>query len=380
MADGKIVWILGAGFSRSLGAPLLQDLFTAEASKRVAEHYGLNANKDKREGPAWVARVCTAGIRNRGVENHWEHAEDFLERLELAENDKVARKILAGFMGLAGSPEDTLAQRSIADHCCDFENFKRFRADALQFLVAEVCCFLERPDLELEKWQPYLRWANELVKPWDSVLTFNYDWVPELLIESQGKDPKLEIKDPNTTSYNDRIANVYKLHGSANWIDADDTIEVGPLGSAGAVSLAQQGKLLIATPGRSKHGLTESGKLSKLWEGAAFRIAQADAIVFLGYRIPPSDAKSRSWLAERIRECEVYRKEGLDNHSKQGWTRFHTVLGSDLRHHDSVRLAGLIPSLFLVTKTALARSQRLEQWPMGAEDFLSVVNRADLFS
>ena len=37
--EPKIVWIVGAGFSRSLGAPLLADLFSRESCETVADYY-----------------------------------------------------------------------------------------------------------------------------------------------------------------------------------------------------------------------------------------------------------------------------------------------------------------------------------------------------
>lgn len=39
MTDRKIVWILGAGFSRSLGGPLLADLFSQEKRLELKERY-----------------------------------------------------------------------------------------------------------------------------------------------------------------------------------------------------------------------------------------------------------------------------------------------------------------------------------------------------
>jgi hypothetical protein len=37
--NGNVVWILGAGYSRALGAPLLGEKFSPEALKRVRATY-----------------------------------------------------------------------------------------------------------------------------------------------------------------------------------------------------------------------------------------------------------------------------------------------------------------------------------------------------
>jgi hypothetical protein len=83
MSDhGRIVWILGAGFSKSLGGPLLPDLLSERVelemrgrfSKLVTDvahqqiyivyRYGLNEKRSKREGLSL-----------------WNHAEEFLAYL-----------------------------------------------------------------------------------------------------------------------------------------------------------------------------------------------------------------------------------------------------------------------------------------------------------
>lgn len=376
--SGKIVWILGAGFNRALGAPLLVDLFTPEQARKVGWRYKLPRDPDRHEGIAWVARVCRAGTRGIGIESQWEHAEEFLERLERAETDEHVRADLADLMAhVADQGSVALSYEPFAARLRTPEYLKQFRSSALQLLAGEVCHFLEGADLVQEKWQPYVRWAKEL-KPWDTVITFNYDWVLDLLLEAQGTEKKLQILKATQTSYNERMTTVYKLHGSANWILNGDSVNREPRDPQLAMNAAHERRLLIATPGLAKRAMVTEGLLSKLWEGAAHRLHDADAIVFVGYRIPPSDAQTRSWLADRIRENERLRDEALQKQQASGWTRFHTVLGPNTRHQDTLRLRGVLESLFLKTKNPPSVEQRIKSWPMGAEDFMSIFDRNDL--
>jgi hypothetical protein len=86
MADGKIVWILGAGFSKSLGAPLLSELLTPESRERVLMAW------PNKFGDHAIARsivnLYLGGVHGprhaKPMEKHWEHAEEFLERLDRA--------------------------------------------------------------------------------------------------------------------------------------------------------------------------------------------------------------------------------------------------------------------------------------------------------
>lgn len=81
----NVVWILGAGFSRPLGAPLLPDLLSTSSVHKVASVY---PNCFPYEGSIWrlVPAIYEAGASRHPAcfQAQWEHAEEFLERLDLA--------------------------------------------------------------------------------------------------------------------------------------------------------------------------------------------------------------------------------------------------------------------------------------------------------
>jgi len=140
------------------------------------------------------------------------------------------------------------------------------------------------------------------------------------------------------------------------------------------------GQLAIATPGPTKARMIAetSGPLRPIWDLAERAMAAAEAIVFVGYRIPPTDAATRAWMAEQLRGngIVVQREADRERSHKGGGgapikqrLRLHTVLGPNVNHVDSQRLAGIVKALDPLD------DMPIHQWPMGAEDFLGIVTR-----
>src|SRR3954463_12154597 len=75
MSDGNTVWILGAGFSRPLGGPLIDDLL---AYREKAGLGGVVGSTGLAQGN-YEARVVFNWGRKQG---YWSHAEQFLDMVE----------------------------------------------------------------------------------------------------------------------------------------------------------------------------------------------------------------------------------------------------------------------------------------------------------
>src|SRR5205823_2681786 len=88
-------------------------------------------------------------------------------------------------------------------------------------------------------------------------------------------------------------------------------------------------ELSIAAPGPSKQSLS-AGAFQPYWEQAMEALRTASAIVFVGYRFPPTDAEARERLLGAIRE------------NTQEYLAVHTVLGPSTNSDDSRRLSGLV--------------------------------------
>ncbi len=128
----------------------------------------------------------------------------------------------------------------------------------------------------------------------------------------------------------------------------------------------------IASPGPKKLEATSSLKV--LWDKAVQALQSADAVVFLGYRFPPTDAYARHTLLTAMAE------------NGNPYLALHTVLGPDIGSPASVRLRELLRyAMRLQNRGRLpppgsgwkmdSLKFSLVQQPLYTEDFLSLFER-----
>ncbi len=152
---------------------------------------------------------------------------------------------------------------------------------------------------------------------------------------------------------------VFKLHGSSNWRhlspaygDSNDTTPA-VTEENDAIELAQRKdftatcdrtELAIAAPGPGKQ--YQALRFKDLWDTAADALKAAGAVVFLGYRLAPTDARSRRFFLDNL---------------PQGRIPIHVVLGHDTSSPDARRMTGLLK---------MARPQAcIEALPMFGQDY-----------
>ena len=83
-AHTPTVWILGAGFSKGLGGPLIQDLLAHREEKVLESFFPKNVY-----GEAAKDLFKVRLFFNYGLELHyWDHAEHFLDLVESAAAEK----------------------------------------------------------------------------------------------------------------------------------------------------------------------------------------------------------------------------------------------------------------------------------------------------
>jgi hypothetical protein len=234
-------------------------------------------------------------------------------------------------------------------------------------MAAECCAFLTGADTRSERFAPYVRWARELVQPGDSVLTFNYDLVPDRLASGS----KLRVLAPSEAPQ-PGFVNVIKLHGSVNWRRAGETrpSEINVEADLEFALSCEDRELAIASPGPTKQTITR--QLEPLWGVAESAIKSANAIVFVGYRFPPTDANARTRLLSAIAG------------SQMRYVAVHTVLGPKV-DDNTVRLTQMLRYALRSrfehptgpdqpTEAGYNLDQRfnLVPQPLWAEDFFSV--------
>src|SRR5690349_14853467 len=82
-----VVWIVGAGFSKFLGAPMLTELLTTDSIADLGTVFKLNG--EEHSEAKRVAAVFAAGIGR-----FWKDAEEFIERLDTGSRNENAAAIM----------------------------------------------------------------------------------------------------------------------------------------------------------------------------------------------------------------------------------------------------------------------------------------------
>jgi hypothetical protein len=346
----KTVWVLGAGFSRPLGGPLLPELLSEASASRLEASFSREwapALFGGNTEPPGKARKVYSDNGPRGT-NLWADAEQYLDALNAAVvggADSSTWKLIAKLV-------DPLRVDAVEDA-------------ALRIMVAECCAFLKDANPNMEKWQPYRTWSKQL-HPEDAVITFNYDRVLEELAEVGGN---LEVMIPGQATKELSRAPVFKLHGSVDWRRDEKDGSISQFDKTYAVVAPRQ-NIVIASPGPSKKKETES--LQGLWDGAMAQLRQADSIVFVGYRFPETDAISRQQLL------------GAIGANRQRVLCLHTVLGASTAKPAPQRLKGMLGhALRLQNRVVLQRPfggdisgvqpcYTLDLHPLYAQDFLDL--------
>jgi len=232
---------------------------------------------------------------------------------------------------------------------------------ARRLLAAECSEFTKVLDLQSEPVTQYATWARRL-GPEHTIITFNYDRLLELLGAKTGK---LACVPPGWER-DGLAASVYKLHGSVDWISEDAgkperVIKVSSDPFA-ALTCDSPAKIVIANPGPTKSALTDA--LEGQWSAAFKAILLADAVVFVGYRFPPTDARAQQTLLHALRN------------NKKHYLAVHIILGPNTASLDCIRLRQLL-ALTLADRRELQfgeklhfKSRNLRAWALGAADFL----------
>jgi SIR2-like protein len=357
---GKTVWIVGAGFSKSLGGPLLPQLFTQASELTVRKSFPGHEHLYDQITAHWVRVLYAENVSDKdGRGGRWRDAEEYLDYLDTAQAaDGTARKVIT-----------ELLTRFVGDANATPEAIKRFAFRSRQILAAECSAFVVDADIDTEKWQPYRRWATTVARG-DVVITFNYD----LVVERLGKNPKLHpgnkfnVLLPPANSFPPDHVTVLKLHGSVNWrrTETDVTAVEDDYFALGC----KEEEMTIATPGPSKFSNSAGGPLESLWVAAKSALRTADAIVFVGYRFPPTDSAARRNLIEAIAAND------------QPHLHLHTVLGENTNNADTMRLKAMLEQAMrrkgrrltgtYITPLDDARPYSMTNWPLRAEDFLDL--------
>jgi hypothetical protein len=343
---------------------------------------------------SWVA--STVSNSQEPGELLWEHAEDFLAFLDSTGESDVKRKRA---LDMINRNPRRLAKEKAKDL---FE----VRKAARRHLAAEVSYFLRDPTFE--KWLPYHNWSNAIVGDDDVIVTFNYDCLLEQL-PTIVDTPTVKSSEPGriTVLDSDTIAKwppgpkALKLHGSTSWVldrdsndewqvvtkspeyavrcyqkDESEIISKLPKSPAGQTIISRKAYkkgdgqpgylreahdvdlLVMSTPGPTK--FRNNFVLRPWWDKAVEALRDAGAIVFIGYRFPPSDTHALKTLLGAVSE------------NNDPSLKLHTVLGPKL-DDDTARLEQLLQ---YATKSKGKIGVQVHR--LWSQDFMTVARRCDL--
>lgn len=430
----RVVWILGSGFSKPLGGPLLDELLSEGMYRKLKMHtddkrsaevgkvkeedqkrirreeeikdvqntlgeegiisppfaldYRPQASKESQEVNSPYFQFETAfrdatefflqkeiGQSASTVERAWADAEEFLEEIDeyLSQDKSLQQAWFNQHHSFSSHSERTNLKNSLTT-LKDGSPLKRLKR-SIQLTIMETCSHPYTRDpksVTYEKWDPYRRWMKEVLKPngVDSIVTFNYDRVVEKIGGHLGI-PIDVIKTKNDFNNSAGIP-LFKMHGSFNWqltgANSDQIIDIEEQDDARFSDFwIQNPKLTMAigTPGKTKKALSETA-FKAIWDSACAEIQKADSLVFIGYRLPPSDSYPREKLIEAIRR-------NAQNRDPQKPLTIHLVLGDDVNHPHVLSMREMLEVAVEGTSAQIiARG-------LCAQKFLGLIAREQLF-
>jgi hypothetical protein len=365
MSDRKVVWVLGSGFSKSLGGPLLNELMTPERLERLKKPYWLESHHAGWERMHGVWTDLVAHYRTSLDPKNprpWRDAEEYIEMLSAAgENQAPAFQIMVELTlgdGLKYPKTHNMLLPFIAQH-------------AAKWLAAVTYEFTAVSDTKSERWQPYVNWAKQLGDN-DEVITFNYDRAVELATAAAWPKPD----DCNDWHSRTRF---HKLHGSVDEFfirERPETLTRIEDPKQIVQHLCEDDKeVALGVPGPGK--LSYSTRLfADRWQSAEKALQEATAIVFVGYRFPPTDSYAKRILLQAL-------GNNVNEH-----ILLHTVLGprkdDDLQRLDSLLRWSMSNSGRVDLDTpgdphTFPKTFSMRRQPLWAEDFMAVFERKGLF-
>lgn len=352
--DFNVVWVLGSGFSKSLGGPLLNELLSISRRERLlhadttvsAIHWGEFLDQ-------WAPFITLFDQdKTERQRQPWANAEEFIELLELA-----SRSTKSGLMSelTKGVRGDSLSMRDVA-------------IMGRKYIAAVTHEFVASSDPAMERWAPYRRWAERLDDR-DNIISFNYD----LVVETAAKAVNVQIQ--RTELSPDAKAQLHKVHGSVDWSSPLGKEQIANV-SCNPFSTIVNGlsEVAIGVPGPGKQQASGKTFLAQ-WNAARQALTIADVIIFVGYRFPPTDSFARSELLNAIKanqQQDLTIRMVLGPQFSDDVLRLESLLLWSLRHRQRVDIEQARSAYHSAPWLKLIRE------PLYAEDFLAVFDPVEL--
>jgi hypothetical protein len=368
----KVAWVLGSGFSKPLGGPLLNELLAVSRFERLENAPFFDELARRSQVPEDWGRflgLCRPLLDVFDLEktakklSPWADAEEFIEMLELEAQNDQSQRVGGVLTGRTGSTRAKTGMTMKALALC-----------GRKYIAAVTHEFIAMSDPRTERWQPYRRWAAECIERRDHVITFNYDLVVEKASRNHGGGFERSYSEDEM----DLQPKLHKLHGSVDFqltqpSSLGEKPGIQPVKDPVELILHPSREVAIGVPGPDKMA-SARGAFRLAWRCALKALRGATAVVFVGYRFPPTDSYAKRQLLDAIAQNE-------NDH-----ILIHIVLGPE-RNADIQRLESLIRWALRGKRIDLdspaapetpGRTYSLRWHPLWAEDFLAVFDRDGL--
>lgn len=307
MKNEKVVYILGAGFSKDAGGLLMAEFF-------FRKKLGSRRERLNKVYP-YIKRFLRRSIQD-GLIKDWNIEEFF----------------------------NLVSEADLLDLEFKWKRFARNSWKASRIYQWLVDCIVNelllsmREKLGNENPQPpsvYVDFARRCLRKDVTIITFNWDHIAEWLLftEFGGLDYCLDLD--NVKKADRAVGNIskgvklLKLHGSVNWLVCENPnhpIHIYNSWQAHKVRLDYcrekkcRGQLykMVIPPVWHKRGYAQ--RIRELWEKAADELCVADRIVIIGYSLPIFDISARyllllSTYLNRKLKVEIVNGPGFDEKS-----------------------------------------------------------------
>ncbi len=334
------VWVLGAGFSRRLGGPLLNELLSQMSLSTLRQRHPKTWLEES------VCDYCVLGLREGMARGWWTNAEEYISALGSQDEthahnlDEILRRL-----SLPGPAYHELRELETGDSFSTPAERLALNCwtAAIRIVAAQCMDFLERARFDPEGWLCYDRWSRSLAAE-DVIISFNYDELVEQVFLRNKR--RLRVPNPRRGEVPERYEGdqlLLKLHGG---VSVRDTILHPP--EPDSIANLQRNPAMIAVPGRSKSDscMTE---YDALWELAGQALRNCESLSIVGYSCPPSDEMAKALLIDGLA-------------ANRNTPSVDLVLGYDTAA--ATRLAALLDGLAPVRNTNLF-----------AQDYLSLCGR-----
>jgi hypothetical protein len=315
--------------------------------------------------PDYIYGAQQLFVHGRDKEHQWTDAEEyisFLEECAAAPDGRAAQQLEA----LARRHQGTMTIKGKTWH----DKARGLAAMAKRALAADCSRFIRNGDPASERWAPYRDWMNRIAVDQKTpggagqhtIITFNYDTALEVL---RGETHAV-VLDPHVEVPQSQIP-ILKIHGSVNWKIASGRCWIGRPEEG---LCCEDNEIALAVPGPAKQRFA-----SDRWRLALAALKTAEAVVFLGYRFPETDADARAKIL------------GALAGSTESHISVHVSLGPDINARDPMRVRMLLTSVFGRRREDDRRdsgrhenSYSLTVHPLFAEDFLCLYTQVGVLA